>query len=181
MIHYFAYGSNLHPLRLLERVPSANLVGPVQQSRHRLAFHKRGQDGSGKCNLFSTGSGSDLVYGALYTLDPEHKNALDRCEGLGCGYMENRITVQYQGRDYPCFTYIAEQSHIVDSLKPFHWYKQLVILGAKYLRFPDPYISAIEGVGSVDDPDAGRKKQGEALIAKITTYRTGIPGPGSSL
>jgi hypothetical protein len=66
MIHYFAYGSNLHPVRLIERVPSANLVGVIGLSKHRLAFQKRSKDGSSKCNLFQTGSASDLVYGAIY-------------------------------------------------------------------------------------------------------------------
>ncbi len=41
MIHYFAYGSNLHPVRLIERVPSASLVGVIGISKHRLAFHKK--------------------------------------------------------------------------------------------------------------------------------------------
>ena len=41
MIHYFAYGSNLHPLRLTDRVHCADLVGSVELASHQLAFHKQ--------------------------------------------------------------------------------------------------------------------------------------------
>ena len=74
VLYYFAYGSNLHPVRLLERVPSAQLVGGMLSwSQHRLAFHKKSQDGSSKCNLVHTGEESDEVYGAIYQMDSAHK------------------------------------------------------------------------------------------------------------
>ena len=47
---YFAYGSNLHPERLRERVPSAESLGVARLEAHVLRFHKRGRDGSGKCD-----------------------------------------------------------------------------------------------------------------------------------
>lgn len=81
MIHYFAYGSNLHPVRLMKRVPSAELVGVIKHSCHRLSFHKKSNDGSGKCNMLETGADSDHVYGAIYKLKPEHKKDLDKYEG----------------------------------------------------------------------------------------------------
>jgi hypothetical protein len=42
-IHYFAYGSNLHPLRLQERVPSAALLGWTHLHGWELRFDKRGR------------------------------------------------------------------------------------------------------------------------------------------
>ena len=53
---YFAYGSNLHPTRLGDRAPSVELVGTAVLEGHALRFHKRGADGSGKCNALATGS-----------------------------------------------------------------------------------------------------------------------------
>lgn len=167
MIHYFAYGSNLHPIRLMERVPSANLVGVIELSNHRLTFHKKSSDGSSKCNLFQTGSESDSVHGAIYKFNPEHKSALDRFEGKGYGYIDNPIKLQHQGQEYTCFTYQAQQSHIVDSLQPYHWYKKLVVLGAKYLKFPGSYIASVESVQSIEDPDKKRREENETLIEKI--------------
>lgn len=171
MIHYFAYGSNLHPLRLTERVPSADLLGVVKQTHHRLSFHKKSNDGSSKCNLFNSGSGADSVYGAIYTLDPEHKSLLDGFEGNGYGYTDQQIKLNHKGREFTCFTYIAQQSHIIDNLGPYHWYKQLVVLGAKHLQFPESYIHSIESIASIEDPDSARKKEKEELIEKIINYR----------
>lgn len=80
MIHYFAYGSNLHPVRLTERIPSAKLLGSVELKKHSLVFNKISIDGSSKCSLVHTGADPDSVYGALYELAPEHKNDLDHFE-----------------------------------------------------------------------------------------------------
>ena len=169
MIYYFAYGSNLHPMRLGERVPSAELIGVAKNLNHSLTFHKKSNDGSSKCNMFN--SDSDLIYGAIYKLKPEHKNELDKFEGKGYGYIDNQIMLKHNRNEYTCFTYLAQQSHIVDSLKPYHWYKKLVILGAQYLEFPDAYISSIEAVESMEDPDSTRRKEKEVLIESIINYR----------
>ena len=169
MLLYFAYGSNLHPLRLQERVPSAEFVTIAVNDGHRIAFEKHGQDGSGKCNLVSTGNAGDSAYGAIYTLEPEHKPILDRFEGRG--YRNRPITVHCHGRDYACFTYVAEQDHVDKHLKPYHWYKQLVVLGARYHRFPEKYISMLESFDSIEDTDTERRQKVEALIENISKYR----------
>ena len=49
MLHYFAYGSNLHPVRLKERVPSIKLVGTVELAHHDL------------CLLYTSDAADDLV------------------------------------------------------------------------------------------------------------------------
>lgn len=171
MIYYFAYGSNLHPVRLIERVPSAELVGIAQHSHHKLTFHKKSNDGSSKCNLYNSGRASDLTYGAVYKLKPEHKRNLDHFEGKGYGYIDQQIDIQLNGNKCTCFTYTAQQSHIEENILPYHWYKQLVVLGAKYLKFPDLYISTIEDVNSEEDPDPNRRKENQALIENIINYR----------
>jgi hypothetical protein len=151
----------------MERVPSAELVGVAKHPDHVLTFHKKSNDGSGKCNMFNSRSG--LIFGAIYKLNPEHKNALDGFEGYG--YIDNQITLEHNETKYSCFTYLAQQSHIVSDLNPYHWYKKLVILGARYLRFPDTYISSIEAVESIEDPDATRRTEKEELIERIINYR----------
>jgi len=156
-------------MRLIERVPSAELIGVAKHHNYALTFHKKSNDGSGKCNMFN--SESSLVYGAIYKLDPNHKNELDRFEGKGYGYIDNQITLEHNENEYTCFTYLAQQSHIFDNLKPYHWYKRLVVLGAQYLQFPDTYISSIEAVESIEDPDESRRKEKDELIERIINYR----------
>jgi hypothetical protein len=155
----------------MERVPSAELVGVAKHPNYTLTFHKKSNDGSSKCNMFNSDSESDMIYGAIYKIKPEHKNELDRFEGKGYGYIDNQITLNNNGNGYTCFTYLAQQSHIFDNLKPYHWYKKLVILGARYLEFPDSYISSIEAVESMKDPDPTRRNEKEKLIESIINYR----------
>jgi gamma-glutamylcyclotransferase len=171
LLHYFAYGSNLHPVRLLERVHSAQLVGVIELSQHRLAFQKRGRDGSSKCNLVCTGEESDGVCGAIYQMDSAHKKDLDYFEGNGNGYLDEQLTVELHGQEYRCFTYFAQQSYIDNDLKPYHWYKDLVVLGSRHLQFPDVYVRSIELIESVEDPDKTRRKHHERVIEKIVNFR----------
>jgi gamma-glutamylcyclotransferase len=166
LLHYFAYGSNLHPARLSERVPSAKLVGTTQLTAHTLHFHKRGQDNSGKCNLLHTGYPTDLVHGAIYSIDRAHKTLLDKYEGSG--YQTQQITVQHQATQYECFIYLAHADYIDDSLEPYHWYRELVIQGARYLGFPQEYVTQLAEVSSVDDPDDERWQKHASLLDKIT-------------
>jgi len=158
-------------MRLMERVPSASLVGVIELSKHSLSFHKKSIDGSSKCNLLHTDSETDFVHGAIYEVDPKHKSELDRFEAKGYGYIDIQIKLQHQGREYTCFTYVAQQSHIVDNLKPYHWYKKLVVLGARYLQCPDSYVLSIESVESVEDTYEKRKEEMDTLIETIVNCR----------
>ncbi len=171
MLHYFAYGSNLHPVRLTERTPSARLLGVAALSHHRLVFHKQSHDGSGKCDLQRTTSAADVVHGAVYALDPAHKYALDRFEGNGLGYVASRVSVEQGGRRYNCLTYLAQPSHVVSDIQPYHWYKQLVVLGSRYLGFPESYVAGIEAVASMEDPDETRRGEKAALIERVERFR----------
>lgn len=165
-IYYLAYGSNLHPIRLTQRIPSTRLVGPVKLAGYQLHFHKQGKDQSGKCNIVSTQTVTDVVYCALYHIDIEHKNDLDRIEGKG--YDSHNLKVKCKDKFYDCFTYIASQEYIAHHLKPFHWYKFLVEHGARYHRFPQEYLSQIQSVSSVSDANIDRTNHHETLLEDIS-------------
>jgi gamma-glutamylcyclotransferase len=171
VIHYLAYGSNLHPLRLKERIPSAKIVGTTQLSSHKIVFHKQSDDGSGKCNLLQTGMNADITNAAIYQLKPEDKATLDRVEGKGNGYEDKHMSIRLKGLTYNCFVYLAQPSHIVSELLPYHWYKELVILGAEFLSFPDSYVSAIRNFVSIEDEDLKRKQENDKLIKRIHRYQ----------
>lgn len=57
-MRYFAYGSNLCVRRLRRRVPSARALGPARLDGWTLRWHKRGEDGSGKCSIARPDAGS---------------------------------------------------------------------------------------------------------------------------
>jgi gamma-glutamylcyclotransferase (GGCT)/AIG2-like uncharacterized protein YtfP len=171
MIHYFAYGSNLHPVRLSERVPSARLITPASLSNYKLCFHKKSKDGSGKCNIVTSDEKKEQVFGAIYQLDAKHKARLDQFESKGSGYIDKQIAINHEGQTYACFSYFAQESHIVETLQPYHWYKKLVLLGAGYLKFPKNYLESIKRVASINDPDDARNQLNNRLIESILNYR----------
>lgn len=168
-LHYLAYGSNLHPLRLMARVPSARVLGVVTLPGRVVKFHKRSNtDASAKCDLVAR-PGAGESYAVLYELSAAQKPLLDSIEGLGHGYREARAGVELQGVSYRPFLYVAQESHIAPSLQPFHWYKAMVIAGARHHGFPEQYMAALEAVESAEDPDSERADLHAALLARMAS------------
>ncbi|MGI9204849.1 MAG: gamma-glutamylcyclotransferase family protein [Woeseiaceae bacterium] len=159
---YAAYGSNLHPLRLAERTPTARLLGTEFVSGWSLHFHKRSdRDGSGKCSIQNLGVGIHL---AIYEIAIAEKPTLDRIEGLGVGYDEIAIDVPNFGT---CCTYTARESHIDDALVPFDWYKEMVVIGCDVHGFPRDYCSRIAAVEAAPDFDSNRHQPEWRTVAKL--------------
>lgn len=158
---YLAYGSNLLPRRLQQRVPSARPLDAVRLPGFSLKFHKRGRDGSAKCNLLKTCRDTDVAYGAIYDIAGTERGELDRAEGLGKGYELTWLDLEAVGR---VFLYAAAQTHIDDRLRPFRWYRAFVEAGAEHHGFPEKYVTDIRAVEAVDDPFPARHRQNLALL-----------------
>jgi hypothetical protein len=163
-VKYFAYGSNMHPQRLAERVPSCELLEPASVSGYQLLFHKIGRDGSAKCNLCFTGQARDVVHGIIYRMPVEERYLLDYAEGLGQGYEHTHLDIETATDHHSVFSYVAASDYIDDSLLPFDWYRQLVLSSAIHFGFPEDYIHYIEQVAVQPDPDPERAKKFFAML-----------------
>ena len=170
-IYYFAYGSNLHPPRLAERVPSSRLHGLARLRGHRLVFHKRGGDGSGKCNVHPTGKLQDIVHGAVFSMARAEMRLLDRVEGVGHGYWRVARPLSVAGRPIRVFYYLAQADFIQENLAPFDWYHALVLAGARGHRFPADYLHRIAAIVTVQDPDTRRAHHHHRLLTRPPTGR----------
>ena len=168
-LHYFAYGSNLHPVRLTRRVPSARLTGVATLPEHTLRFHKRGKDNSGKCDAFFTGEPGHHVLGAVFEIAAGEKPILDEYEGSG--YEVKSLMVRGAQGALDVFAYIAATTHIDETLQPYTWYRELVRLGARHHGFPDSYFAAFLAVDALPDPNAARHERNQRLISMITSER----------
>ncbi len=166
-IRYLAYGSNLHPVRLKERTPSARLLGTTRLAGWFLSFNKVGRDGSGKCTI-TAGSGS--VSCAVYELNRDDKRRLDDIEGVGRGYRQHVLEVPDFG---DCSTYVAEAAHVDESLLPFCWYRDLVLAGAVLHGFEPGYVARIRALRIQVDADASRREQHERLVERLNGHRRG--------
>lgn len=156
-IFYFAYGSNMSSSRLRHRVPSARAIGRGALAGYRLAWHKRGSDGSGKCDIIAGRSG-DVVYGVVYRLSPEHKPRLDLAEGLGYSYAQRHVEpwLMDEEASISAITYYALKTD--PTYIPFSWYRDHVLIGAREHDLPAHYIAMLENVPVFEDPDSGRER-----------------------
>ena len=164
MMKYFAYGSNMSILRLQERVPSAKRLDTVTLKNHQLRFNMSGTDGSGKCDSFQTNNIEDTVIGALFEINRAEKTILDRAESLGYGYDEKIVSVQNDlGEVFNALIYCA--INIDDSLKPYSWYLNHVIIGAKESKLPTDYLAVIESIVCLEDPDKTQDAEQRAMYS----------------
>lgn len=148
-------------VRLLDRVSSARFVAVATLPLHRLRFHKISKDGSGKCDAEETGNPEHRIIGVVYEISDSEKSALDEKEGLGFGYDEKLVEV------------LADQGRITDSmyfatksdskLKPYRWYREHVLIGARENSLPEDYIAQIEAVDTIDDADTERNDRELAI------------------
>jgi len=159
---YFSYGSNMSHRRLRQRTPSAEFVAMALLSHHSLRFHKAGRDDSAKCDAFFTDQAEDVVFGVVFHIDPAEREHLDRAEGLGAGYESKTVSlITPKFEPIEAFTYYA--TSIDESLSPYHWYKEHVLVGSRENNLPNRYTQAITLIESIADPDKKRAAREAAL------------------
>lgn len=169
---YFAYGSNLLTARLRARTPSARPLGVARLPDHRLAWHKIGDDESGKCDAAPEPGAT--VWGVLYVIDASDLPVLDRAEDLGRGYAAALVQVHLDGMPRAAWTYRACRCDA--ALRPFAWYKDLVLAGAREHGLPDATVHAMAAVSAVPDPDAARDAAARRLLPGGRKDGRKVPG-----
>ena len=125
---YFAYGSNLLPSRLQARTPGAVLLGTAWLPGYALRWHKRGRDGTGKCNVVQEAGSS--VPGAVYEIPEAEMADLDRIEG---GYARVAVSLEGHGE---AWTYITLPDYVDESVVPTTAYLALVRDGRAWHGLP---------------------------------------------
>ena len=135
---------------------------------HELRFHKHSKkDGSAKCDAFATPDKDAAGVGVLFKFDSADRDKLDAAEGAGKGYDARVVTViNHKGRRRKVLSYFASPDAIDASVKPYTWYKDHVLAGAKEHNVPPDYVAQyIDAVEAVEDPDRERDKKERAAIA----------------
>ncbi|ABA59165.1 hypothetical protein Noc_2712 [Nitrosococcus oceani ATCC 19707] len=167
LLYYFAYGSNMAVERLRARVPSARRIVTARLMGYALRFHKKGMDGSGKCDVVSTGNPADCVHGIVFEIATAEKPALDRVEGPR--YIQQNVQLALaDGNWVDAFLYVvADKRRFTDAaMKPFCWYKYHVLYGARSNGLPGDYIARIEAELEQPDGDDQRRAHEMRIYAK---------------
>jgi hypothetical protein len=164
-LYYFAYGSNLHPIRLERRVDAIEALGVAQLRDHELAFNKRGADGSGKGNIM--GARGAVVWGAVYALSETQAATLDGIEGSAYERVTLEVIRSDMGTALPVFSYRALAAAIDNSLTPFDWYLGFVVHGALHHGLPTTYVDRLRRVAAVRDANDERAHREQGVLEVI--------------
>lgn len=158
---YFAYGSNMLTERLRARCLSARQVDVGYMQNHALNFSKISNDKSGKATPIPK-DGSKL-YGVLFNIDTGELEKLDRAEGAGNGYKRVSESVQIGSQEAraEAVTYVATKMDA--NLKPYDWYRNLVLAGAIQHGLPEQHQDFIRSFEVVIDADKGRRSRLSAI------------------
>jgi gamma-glutamylcyclotransferase len=160
---YFAYGANMFSRRLKETIaPSAVAVDIGFIQGRRFSFGKVSRDGSGKCDIEATNNAQDRAYGVLYRINTREKSDLAKAEGVGIGYSEANIQIVTADGTQSSVTYVASYKERV--LRPYQWYKAMVIGGAIEHGLPAEYVEWLRTFEAQADANTDRRAEREAIL-----------------
>lgn len=162
----FAYGSNMNLNRLIKRVPSAVKVTNAFLPGYKLICNKVSKDGSAKANIIKTDNLAELALGVIFTINDKEKPLLDKAEGLGMGYNEDKLTFfDDTNNTYTAQVYIADSRAIDNDLLPYDWYKEFIVTGAIQNKLPAEYISQLQSISCVRDHDEERRTKNYSILS----------------
>lgn len=162
----FSYGSNMNLNRLTQRIPLAVKVSNAFLPGFKLICNKVSKDGSAKANIVKTNISGELVWGVLFNIDSKEKPLLDKAESLRLGYNEDTLTFFDQlSNSYSGQVYIADSKSINNHLLPFDWYKEFIVTGGIQNQLPADYISKLQSIPCVPDPDEKRRLQNYSILS----------------
>jgi gamma-glutamylcyclotransferase len=107
----------------------------------------------------------------LFDVPHSQVSSLALAEGEGTDYDRRVVWVEVTNGELVrrTETYIAQESKIDQSVKPYDWYLDLVITGALMHELPQTYVDAVRKVPGRPDLDLNRPARLEALkqLAKL--------------
>ncbi len=130
---YFAYGSNLWPLRMRARCPSAVAIATGRLAGWELRYAKPGVDGTAKLDIVPR-RGFE-VHGAVYAIEDAERPALDAAEP---GY--DAVTVSVDTDAGPLAVLAYRWPGPVTDAGPAAWYRRMAVVGARHHRLPEGYV-----------------------------------------
>ncbi len=85
-------------------------------------------------------------------------------EGVGAGYRVEEVEVQAADGTVRAYTYVAEDDHIDPDLRPYGWYRDIVVAGAREHGLPEDYVDRIAALEVWADPDGTRAARERRIL-----------------
>jgi gamma-glutamylcyclotransferase len=159
----FAYGSNMWSARLRDYsvTPEEPGQAAVLEGYHLLFNKWSKKHQSGKANVEPNAAAA--VWGVLYSIPDNELEMLDK--GEGAGYTRAIMVVASPaGHVVKAWIYHATPNSVRPGARPFTWYRDLLILGAKEHGLPAAYIAQLEAIDAIPDPDPAREAERRELM-----------------
>lgn len=142
MIKYFSYGSNLNSDRMKERGVNfiSRTFGILKD--YKLVFNKIASRNpkEGYANIVV--SKNSIVEGAIYEINDADIFLLDKYESYPKHYYRKEVEVQSSNELIKCITYIANDSKVMEGLKPSDDYLKHILKGKDL--FTENYYNKLE-------------------------------------
>lgn len=137
MLHYFAYGSNMHPQQMAERCPGARALGAGILEGWRFFITTRG-------TASIVPDDSSRVHGVVWRCGPPHFHALDRYEGVHWrNYARRVVTIESRAEGVlAAHTYVGFRRY--PGRARANYMRTAVIPGAQAFGLPSDYIEELE-------------------------------------
>ena len=151
--------------RLQERCPSAQFVGSAYVCGYELRFSKRSKDCSGKATIVESKGNHEKLYGALFQIEKAELPDLDKAEGSGYERRDDFVVVKMaDNEEIEVTTYFAKPGATGEFLKPYGWYKQLVLWAAVQAKLPASYLAKLVAIEADRDTDCQRNNSALGLL-----------------
>ncbi len=143
-MYYFAYGSNMSIEQMRERgCETAKLIGPSRLEGYRFVFSGSSPNWSmkGTANIIED-KGSE-VWGALYEVDEDCLQKLDKFEHVPERRNRNIVRIiDNHDKPYDAVVYTLNDDLVENT--PSDGYYNQVVTSAKDIGLPDEYLKTIE-------------------------------------
>jgi len=131
---YFAYGSNMNPLRMRTRGLSFSEALAGHLPGYELCFNKRAHDRPDTAYANIRYCQGSMVEGVLYRLDdPAEISKMDPFEGTPIFYSRERMPVLTAQGMLPGWVYVANPAWRSEGLRPTRDYLEHLLAGREHL------------------------------------------------
>lgn len=150
--YYFAYGSNMNPLRVEKRKMAFHSAEAGQLSHYRMRFNKRSVKYPGAASANVIAEKDALTEGVVYRLDqPGQIEMMDPFEGYPVRYDRKALPIQVETGFVEAWVYIANEDHIQEGLAPARWYLEHLLAGEAFLS--ESYLHQLRQTICLPDSD----------------------------
>jgi len=141
MLVYFAYGSNMDPRHMHQRVPGARAVGPGKLSGFSLAFNVYSTEWEGGAANLELDPDS-YVWGVLWEVPEDQAHGLDAYQGHPTFFRREDVVVV--GPEGPVIAWTYRVAHQEGYVRPTDAYVNAMLSAIRVMGLPPEALDIVD-------------------------------------